>query len=37
MVSGTMSENFRSLDENCARGMHLKFMHHLHNDDSELL
>ena len=28
MVSGTTSENFRSLDENCAHGMHLKFIRH---------
>ena len=36
MVSGTMSENFRSIyDENCARGTHLKFMRHPHNDDSD--
>ena len=24
-------------DENCACGTHLKFMRHLHNNDSELL
>ena len=24
-------------DENCARGKHLKFMHHPHNDDSAIV
>ena len=31
MILGTMSENFRSLDKNYARDMHLKFEHHPHN------
>ena len=36
MVLGTMSEISGLYDENCARGTHLKFMCHPHNDDSSL-
>ena len=33
MVSGQCLKISDLYDENCARGMNLKFMHHTHNDD----